>query len=323
VAVDGLGSGMTATPLAYLTSAGTRAAAIVPLTCFLGAVSVVVCLIIAMLLWLGIRRGHADTVAGPVVRGGDGLGWIKWGMALSAVPLAIGLIWTMAALGQIVGPPRDIGLTIDVTARQWWWEVRYPGTSGRGFATANEFHIPTGTKVLVRLHGPDVIHSFWVPQLSGKTDVIPGQTNLTWLGADRPGRYRGQCAEYCGLEHAKMALEVVAEPPAQFDVWRRAQLRPAALPVTADTQHGLAIFRSRCAQCHVLRGFGGRAEIGPDLTHLMSRATIAAGSLGNSTGNLAGWIEDPQSIKPGARMPGQQLSGQELNDVVALLGTLE
>jgi cytochrome c oxidase subunit 2 len=251
------------------------------------------------------------------------LPWIRWGLALSAVPLLVTLVWTMGALGHIVGPPRRPDLTLDVTGHQWWWEVRYDGASpDETFLTANEIHIPVGAKVLVRLHGGDVIHSFWVPQLSGKTDTIPGQTNLAWLEADRPGRYRGQCSEYCGLEHAKMAFEVVADTPPAFAQWRRAQLQTAPPPSEPAAERGLVLFQYRCSLCHAVRGTIAASSYGPDLTHLMSRATIAGGTLPNTRGNLAGWVDGPQAAKPGALMPDQGLSGNQLNDMVAYLETL-
>jgi cytochrome c oxidase subunit 2 len=320
---------MSGAPLSYLTSSGERAATIVPLTWFVLAVSVIVCCVIGVLLWIGVRRTHrhgpsVETRAVAVERGGDGLSWIRWGLALSALPLLVTLIWTMAALGHIAGPPRRPGLTLDVTPRQWWWEVRYNDQDPSAtFLTANEIHIPTGARVLVRLHGADVIHSFWVPQLSGKTDAIPGQTNLTWLQADQPGRYLGQCSEYCGLEHAKMAFEVVADTPTGFDLWRRSQLQTAPPPTTASAERGLQYFEYRCSMCHAVRGTSASSYYGPDLTHLMSRRLIAAGVLPNSRGSLAGWVQSPQSTKLGAAMPDQKLTGQQLNDVVDYLETLK
>ncbi|HEX4695420.1 cytochrome c oxidase subunit II [Sphingomonas sp.] len=316
---------MSAAPLAYLSGSGERANTIVPLTWYVLVVSIVVCIVIAALLWGGVRRARfADSADVAVERGGNGLGWIKWGVIISAVPLAISLIWTMAALGSVVGPPRRAGLTIDVTAHQYWWEVRYDGASpSETFLTANEIHIPTGVKVLVRLHGGDVIHSFWVPQLSGKTDAIPGQINLTWLQADSPGRYRGQCSEYCGLEHAEMGFEVVADPPADFARWRMAQLQTAPPPATDAARRGQAFVQYRCAMCHAVRGTLAASHYGPDLTHLMSRRLIAAGMLLNNRGNRAGWIEAPQTVKPGALMPNQKLTGQQLNDLDAYLETLK
>ena len=229
---------MSATPLAYLTSAGQRAGHIVPLTWFTLVVSILVSVIIAMLVWAGSRRyeargGAAETSRITVSRGRDGMPWISWGLIVSAVPLLITLVWTMAALAQIAGPPDSAALTIDVTGHQYWWEVTYNGAiPAERFSTANEIHIPVGLPVVIRLHGGDVIHSFWVPKLSGKTDAIPGQNNVAWLRADEPGRYRGQCSEFCGLEHARMAFEVVAEPRDQFERWRQAQLQTAPPPTT-------------------------------------------------------------------------------------------
>jgi cytochrome c oxidase subunit 2 len=329
VAIARPGIGMNGHTLDYLTSSGERAAAVVPLTWFVLIVSIVVCWVIAVLLWGGVRRTriHGAGVESRAVtprRGGDGLGWIELGLAISALPLLITLVWTMAALGHIAGPPRRPELTLDVTPHQYWWEVRYNGPAPADtFLTANEIHIPTGTRVLVRLHGADVIHSFWVPQLSGKTDAIPGQTNLTWIAADQPGRYFGQCSEFCGLEHAKMAFEVVADTPAGFEQWRRSQLQTAPPPATADAQRGLQFFEYRCALCHAVRGTTAASYAGPDLTHLMSRRSIASGALPNTRGSLAGWVDAPQTIKPGAQMPNQNLTGQQLNDVVTYLETLK
>jgi len=316
---------MSVAPLGYLSSAGERAAAIVPLTWFVLVVSVVVCIAIAALLLAAILRPRRRAPPEAISAGdGDGLGWIKWGLALSALPLIATLVWTMAALGRVVGPPRRPALVVDVTPRQYWWEVRYDARDpAESFVTANEIHVATGTRVLVRLHGGDVIHSFWVPQLSGKTDAIPGQTNLSWLEASAPGRYRGQCAEFCGLEHAKMAFEVVAEPPAAFAQWRRVQLQTAPPPRTDAERRGALYFQHRCASCHAVRGTGATARTAPDLTHLMSRRMIAAGTLPNTHGSLAGWVQAPQTSKPGAAMPDQKLTGQQLNDVLAYLVTLK
>jgi cytochrome c oxidase subunit 2 len=177
--------------------------------------------------------------------------------------------------------------------------------------------------VVIRLHGGDVIHSFWVPQLAGKTDAIPGQQNITWLEADRPGVFRGQCAEYCGAEHAKMGFEVVAQSMADFQRWRLTQLQGAMPPGTPAQQRGYALTIGQCGRCHAIRGTAASARTGPDLTHLMSRRTLAAAMLINNPGSLAGWIEDPQSAKPGALMPAQPLSGPQLNDVTTYLETLK
>jgi cytochrome c oxidase subunit 2 len=217
-------------------------------------------------------------------------------------------------------------MTIEVTGHQWWWEVKYLSPSPAAITTtANEIHIPVGVPVRFKLDSGDVIHSFWIPQLGGKTDVIPGQTNYTWLQASRPGRYRGQCAEFCGAQHAHMVLYVVADDPATFAAWSTAQLLAAQAPSTPDAQRGQAVFETRCAVCHTIRGTdyltGGRA--GPDLTHLMSRSTIAAGLLANNTGNLHGWIANPAALKPGTLMPPTGLAPDELHAVVAYLRTLK
>jgi cytochrome c oxidase subunit II len=320
---------MSPIPLGYLDAAGQRAQTTLPLTWLTLIISVVVCLIIAILLWLGIRRsratgGAAETRAVEVSRGGNGLRWISVGLSISAVPLLVTLVWTMVALAKVSGPPSKPGLTLDVTGRQWWWDVRYDATEpDRSFSTANEIHIPVGVPVLVRLHGADVIHSFWVPKLSGKTDTIPGQTNLTWLEASQPGRYRGQCTEYCGFQHAHMAFEVVAESPADFDRWREHQVQPAAIPSTPQQERGMELVQYRCGLCHEVRGTSAGAVTAPDLTHLMSRQMIAAGTLVNGPGTLGAWIEGPQLLKPGTQMPSQNLTAEQLSDTLAYLETLQ
>lgn len=317
------------TPLGYLDAAGQRAQAVLPLTWLTLVISILVCVIIGTLLWLGVRRasangGAAETRAVPVDRGRGGLRWIGIGIAISAVPLLVTLVWTMVALAEVSGPPAHPGLTLDVTAHQWWWEIRYDaGEPDHTFATANEIHIPVGERVLVRLHGGDVIHSFWIPKLTGKTDTIPGQTNLSWIQASQPGRYSGQCTEYCGLQHAHMAVEVVAEPPAQFEQWRAHQLAPAPHPATPEQTRGRSLVEYRCGACHQVRGTRAGAVAAPDLTHVMSRRTIAAGTLPTGPGTLAEWIEAPQALKPGNLMPNQNLAPQQLTDVLAYMETLK
>ncbi len=315
-------------PLAYLDAAGQRAQTILPLTWFTLFVSVVVCVVIATLLWIGVRRARAapgvDIASVPVSRGGNGLRWITIGLLISAVPLLITLVWTMVALAKVSGPPAHPGLTLDVTARQWWWDVRYDAEQASDiFETANEIHIPTGVPVLVRLHGGDVIHSFWVPKLSGKTDAIPGQTNLSWMEAREPGRYRGQCSEYCGDQHANMAFEVVAEPQEDFERWRAGQLAPAPQPTTESERRGLSVIENRCGLCHGVRGTRAGAVSAPDLTHLASRKMIAAGTLPNNPGNRVAWIQNAQQLKPRNLMPNQYLPGEQLSDVEAYLELLK
>jgi cytochrome c oxidase subunit 2 len=321
---------MKPSPLDYIGgAAGLRAQQIWPLTWFTLVISIAVCVIIAIVLWVAVRRARPqdnllEMRAIPLERGGNGVRWISIGLIISAVPLAATLVWTMVTLAAIAGPPAHPGLILDVTARQWWWEVQYSSPHPpEDFTTANEIHIPVGVPVLVRLHGIDVIHSFWVPKLSGKTDVIPGQTNLSWMQADRPGRYLGQCSEYCGLQHAHMQFEVVAESQEDFDNWQSLQRQQAAPPVTREQTQGLALIEYRCGLCHSVRGTEAGAISAPDLTHIMSRRTLAAGTLINNAGNLVGWIQNPQNIKPGNLMPNQYLSAQQLSDALAYLESLK
>lgn len=219
----------------------------------------------------------------------------------------------------------DDALTIEVVGRLWWWEVHYLDAEGeRTLTTANEIHIPVGQPVRVLLKSDNVIHSFWVPRLQGKVDMIPGEVNTLQLHADRPGVYRGQCAEYCGTQHALMAFEVVAEPPQQFRAWFARQRMPAAAPATTDARRGLEVFlNASCVDCHAIRGTEAEATKGPDLTHLASRLTLAAGTVPNRRGHLAGWIADPQRIKPGALMPPTELPAADLRALLAYLESLK
>ncbi|MBV9696447.1 MAG: cytochrome c oxidase subunit II [Gammaproteobacteria bacterium] len=312
-------------PLGYLDAAGARADTILPLTWYVLAVSVIVCIIIFVLLWQAIGRNREALPPGALSpeHATSGLNWIGIGVGVSMVPLLVALVWTVAALGATSSPPKA-GLVLDVTGHQWWWEVGYVGDEpATGFTTANEIHIPVGVPVLVRLHAADVIHSFWVPKLTGKTDTIPGQTNLGWMQARIPGRYRGQCTEYCGWQHAHMALEVVAESREDFARWRAQQLKPAPAPEGASEERGRALLEFRCGACHAVRGTPAGARSAPDLSHLASRRLIGAGVLPNGVGPLSGWIENPQGLKPGCLMPNQELGIDELKDVVAYLEKLQ
>jgi cytochrome c oxidase subunit 2 len=223
-----------------------------------------------------------------------------------------------------ISPNEPDALVIKVRAYQWWWQITYSDTQpSRSFITANEIHIPVGRPVRIELSADDVIHSFWIPNLGGKQDLIPGRENTLTLRADRAGIYRGQCAEFCGLQHAHMALMVVAEPQAEFDAWRAAQRAPAPQPQTDEERRGLAVVASRaCSACHTVRGTEAAGALGPDLTHVASRRTIAAGMLPTTRGTLAAWIADPQTIKPGNNMPLVPLSADELQAVSAYLATL-
>jgi cytochrome c oxidase subunit 2 len=315
-------------PQSYLSGSGLQTAWVTPLLWYSLVVSIAVVVIITgLVLWASVSRefgsGKRTLAEVPVERIRGGVRWIWIGLGISLVPLLVSLVWTVGVLAR-TGPVPGAPLTINVTARQWWWDAEYVGTEPwQRFRTANELHIPVGLPVRINLASGDVIHSFWVPKLSGKMDVIPGQTNITWIQAEKPGRYVGQCGEFCGLQHAHMRLAVIAEPPSQFARWREAQLRPARAPVTPEQARGLAIVEYRCSLCHAVRGTNAGAAAAPDLTHLMSRSTIAAGVLPNNPAALSGWIENPQSVKPGSLMPNQTLSGPDLDSLRAYLETLQ
>ena len=315
-------------PLSYLAGSGEQTAAVLPLLDYSLAVSIVVVLIITGLVIWATLRGYGSGAATlkdiPIKRTEGGERWIWIGLAISIVPLLVSLFWTVAVLAKTGPIPANAPLTIDITAHQWWWDAEYHGPlPSDDFHTANEIHVPVGKRVLLHLASADVIHSFWVPKLAGKMDVIPGQTNTMWIQAESPGRYMGQCGEFCGFDHANMRFFVVADQPAEFENWRRDQLRPAPAPTTPQQARGLAFVEYRCSLCHAVRGTSAGATAGPDLTHLMSRSTIGAGVLPNNPAALSGWIENPQAVKPGSLMPNQALAGDQLEDVRAYLETLK
>ena len=273
---------------------------------------------VMVLLALGVKR--APRAVRP-------LRWIAGaGIAFPLVVLSALLAWCTWRSAGLTPQSSKASLVISVTAKMWWWEVRYhdPQT-GREVISANEIRIPAGRDVYVALTATDVIHSLWVPSLAGKRDMVPGRMTGLTLRADKPGVYRGQCAEYCGTQHARMALHVVAETPAAFETWLARERQDAATPGDAFLERGRQAFiGQRCAACHTIRGVADDARLGPDLTHVGSRLHIAAGTLRNHRGTLAGWIADPQSIKPGARMPAaNDIDGETLRALAAYLEHLK
>jgi cytochrome c oxidase subunit II len=217
-------------------------------------------------------------------------------------------------------------LTIKITGHQWWWQVDYENQSepSKAMTTANELHVPVGRPVKLTLQSSDVIHSFWVPNMHGKKDLVPGHPTEMWLKATRPGRFRGQCAEFCGLQHAHMRLTFVAESPERFEQWMHSASSHAPQPATDSQQRGLYVFMSnQCMMCHTITGTNARATVGPDLTHIGSRPMLAAGAIPNTRGYLAGWIANPQNIKPGVRMPPNTLPSDDLNALVDYLESLK
>ncbi len=257
-------------------------------------------------------------------------------VAWTAAPAMIVFILTLVTIRSLweieipVPAPAegDKTLYVTVVGRQWWWEYRYDYYDGKplGFVTANELHMPvsdaeTTRRVYLTLKSADVCHSFWVPRLAGKVDLIPGRINHLWLQTDRPGIYLGQCAEYCGTQHANMLLRVNVESPEEFEAWLENEA--SAAPQSAEVTRGRdAFLRLSCINCHAVRGTPAAGTYGPDLTHLMSRATLASGQIPNTRENLRDWIADPQKIKPGCLMPAFGLTKQELDDVVTYLETL-
>jgi cytochrome c oxidase subunit II len=291
-------------------------------------VAAAVTVITTGVLFAALFRRRPDPVDG--LEPGDSVQaptrWIVvGGIVLPAIVLVVCFVFALLTQSAIARPPSPAVATLEVTAHRWWWGAKYMGMDpGEGVVTANELHIPVGQPVRLELISHDVVHSFWVPELAGKTDVIPGQENSMWLLAARPGTYRGECAEYCGIQHTKMDFVVVADAPADFAAWLSNQRSPANPPVDPAAAPGQAVFQhSTCAACHAIRGTQALGSEGPDLTHLATRRTIAAGTLLNSRGNLAGWVATAQSLKPGSEMPDIPLSGPDLQTLLAYLETLK
>jgi cytochrome c oxidase subunit 2 len=239
--------------------------------------------------------------------------------------LLVLIVISVSAAKPISGSGTKGALTVEVVGNQWWWYIRYLNDdASKIVVTANEMHIPVGKPVTIRGTSNDVIHSFWVPNLQGKRDLIPSRVTTEWIQADRPGRFRGQCSEFCGMQHAHMALWVVAEPEAQFEQWMEAQRRPAVAPANAVIEHGQQVFlNSACVFCHHIAGTTAAGQVAPDLTHFGGRLTIAAGTLPNNRGNLGGWLSDPQTIKPGTHMATVPLAPEDVQPLIEYLESLK
>lgn len=313
----------------YMDATGAAGRREATLGWWLTAVSCVVVAFVAAAVLAGIARHRNDAHDGDegVMARRDvksGLTWIYVGVAVSVVILAITFGGTLAVLNAASHPRITPSLTIDVTGHQWWWEVTYSQADdpALGFTTANEVHLPVGEPVRVRLHSADVIHSFWLPQIAGKMDVIPGQVNETWLEARAAGDSRGTCGEYCGMQHAVMAIDVRAESPEAFKRWADERRAGASAPATPSASAGHAVFVRSCGACHAVAGTDALGHMGPDLTHLASRPMIGAGALTNTSEHLARWITNAPGVKEGVRMPAIPLTDAELRDVVAYLETL-
>lgn len=289
---------------------------------FMAICGVVYVLTMLALAWALMRRRRAEDEGSTGTR----RLWRAVGAAsLATAATLVALTISSEVAGRGLYSPSGAGaITVDVVGQQWFWDFRYRDVTPRDTVSSpNELHIPVGIPVVINAQSRDVIHSFWVPELHGKRDLIPGVTTQTWIQADRPGVYRGQCAEFCGHQHAKMAFVVIAEPLEQFQAWIARQRQDAA-PPDASTQRGHDVFMATtCATCHAIRGTGAGSRVGPDLTHVGSRRMIAAGTLDNNRDQLMRWVRNAQSVKPGSRMPPVSLSDEDLQAVVTYLESLQ
>jgi cytochrome c oxidase subunit 2 len=295
------------------------------------AVCAIMYLAVIVFLVLGIARRRRSVAANTVEEGrhheSDPLmrtGLIGWGAVVGSGLVALAIA-SFIADRSMANAAANEKLSITVTGNQWWWDVQYNAAdTSKMVRTANEIHLPVGVPVRIMLRSNDVIHSFWVPSLAGKQDLIPGRDTDITITPRQVGIFRGQCAEFCGAEHAKMALVVDVDSYPDFIKWWEHQLQPAPAPATPLAKAGYQFVTSRnCSACHAIAGTPASATFGPDLTHLASRRTIAAGAMPMGEGNLYGWVADPQSIKPGAKMPTIGLEPDQLHAVVAYLETLK
>jgi cytochrome c oxidase subunit II len=281
-------------------------------------------LVVGLLLWSWKRRnrrGFGRDVEGE--KPGEKRSW--YAVVVLGIVMPIAVISTLFVVSDLfvikttqAPASTTTKLTVQVIGHQWWWEVRYPGTTA---VTANEIHIPARTPVRVEVKTADVIHSFWVPELNRKIDTIPGRTNVVELDADQTGRYRGQCAEFCGLQHAHMAMYVFVDQPSAFRRWLSAEERPATAAASADGER--LFMNGPCSSCHTIRGTDADGYVGPDLTHVASRTTLAALTIPNDRESLREWIVDSQHVKPGNQMPNFNVSGSKLDALVAYLEGLK
>lgn len=305
---------MTAPLQSVLSPAGPDAALLSHLAWLLFGAGALIFVLVAGLAIASIGRGRWRPSARLLVVGG--------GILLPLALLAALMAWSGWQAARLTWPFSGAArIQVSVTGHMWWWEVRYRDTkTGREAVLANELRLPAGERVYLALGASDVLHAFWVPALAGKVDMVPGRLHGLTLHADTPGRYRGQCAEYCGTQHAAMALDVVVHPAAEFDAWLERQAQPA---VNARVRGRDVFLAARCNACHAVRGIAEGGRQGPDLTHLASRGHLAAGALPFNRAALLGWITNPQGAKPGARMPASSLPPEDLQALAAWLETLK
>ncbi len=302
-----------------LDPAGPQAAHIARLWWLLFAISIVVFVAVLGFLTAALLHRRRDTSDASLTYG------VSVAVGITVVTLFAILVITMWTERANATLGAASAVTIELTGHQFWWEVQYDAaTPADRVTTANEMHIPVGRPVVLKVTSRDVIHSFWAPNLHGKRDLIPGYTTAIWLQADHPDVFRAQCAEFCGRQHAHMAMQVVAEPEHAFEQWLNAQRAPAQAPTDPAALRGRDVFMKRqCVLCHQIRGTSANGLVGPELTHLASRGTLAAGMLPNTNGHLGGWIVNAQALKPGSQMPQNALMSDELQSLLAYLETLK
>jgi len=288
--------------------------------------TVILVLVSSGILYALFRRRPDEDPGDPMLAPDDGrpLRWVlTLGVGVSGVILTGLFVHSLVTLRQMHDrPPADV--TIDVTGWDWWWEIRYITPAGDTVRSANEIHVPVGREVELRLRSGDVIHSLWIPRLAGKVDLIPGRTTAMHVRADRPGVLRGQCAEYCGVQHTNMGLMLVASAPSEYEAWLAREAAPALEPAAGSIEaRGRDIFTSSaCASCHSVRGTSAAGTLGPDLTHVASRLTLGAGVLSTTHASMAGWIANPQQLKPGNLMPSVPLPPADLRALTAYMMSL-
>ena len=281
--------------------------------------AVIFVLVEGMVLLFTLRYRHRDDAPEPVQVHGNTKLEVGWTLVPALILLAVA-IPTVATIFKLAQKP-DNAINVTVTGRQFWWEYEYPDL---GVVTANELHLPAGRELELTLVGEDVIHSFWVPKLSGKTDVVPGRRNRMNISADRPGVYLGQCTEFCGLSHANMRNKAIVHPPAEFDAWIASQRRGPVTPAPGTpAAEGAELFTSKgCGGCHTVEGVS-EGKVGPNLTHFASRTSFAGSMFDMNADNIAKWLRDPPGVKPGSKMPNLNLSADETSKLVAYLQTLQ
>lgn len=289
------------------------------------AVGAATLLLVCALLAMGLWRARSRAEAAPLGRRAAVTLVALGGVALPLLAVSSMVIGSGLIGARIAARETDPAITVEANGRLWWWDIRYLDANGREVArTANEIHIPVGAPVRFQLKSDNVIHSFWPPSLQGKTDMIPGRVNETWINARKTGVYRGQCAEFCGAQHSFMGFLVVVQEQGEFYEWLKRMAQPAGEPDDDLVAEGRKIFlNGPCSTCHTVSGTPADGKMGPDLTHLASRRTLAAGTIPNTRGHLAGWIADPQSVKPGALMPPTLLAPKDLQALTAYLLSLK